>query len=54
MPLAGILGVDVFRHFQVVLDYPARTLTLAAPDTLYTPDLAAPLTVTGRHEFIGA
>lgn len=54
VPLAGILGVDVLRHFQVVVDYPARTLTLAAPDTLQTPEEAVPLRTTGSQQFIGA
>jgi hypothetical protein len=31
--IAGVLGVDLFRHFVVVIDYAARTLRLYEPES---------------------
>ncbi len=47
-PLAGILGNNVWSHFQVVVDYPANTLELWR-DGLPIPETASSLWFDGSH-----
>jgi tetratricopeptide (TPR) repeat protein len=49
IPIAGILGNDVWSQFTLVVDYPAGTLTLARPGAVLLPDTATPLFYNGAH-----
>jgi|AMFO01.1.fsa_nt_gi Flp pilus assembly protein TadD, contains TPR repeats len=49
VPVAGILGMDVWGRFEVALDYPAAVLELARPGRLPVPDTAAPLLFDGHR-----
>jgi len=49
VPLDGILGNDVLKHFQVELDYPGQSITLHRPDTITHPDSVVPLFFDGQH-----
>ncbi|MES2641420.1 MAG: aspartyl protease family protein [Myxococcota bacterium] len=51
LPIAGILGNNVWTNFTCVIDYPADTLDLYAPGALTVPGKAAPLVVDGQHAY---
>lgn len=51
LPIAGILGNNVWANFTCVVDYPADVLDLYAPGTLAVPRRAAPLVVEGLHAY---
>lgn len=49
VPLDGILGNNVWRHFVVTVDYPADRLELATPGAVEVPPTAAPMLFDGLH-----
>jgi tetratricopeptide (TPR) repeat protein len=49
VPVAGILGNNIWGRFEVVIDYPANQMVLAVPGTLPFPDTAKPLHFDGQH-----
>ncbi len=49
VPVAGILGNNVWGNFTVDIDYPAATLTLYQPGALDLPVTARPLHFDGQH-----
>jgi len=51
LPIAGILGANVWMNFTCVIDYPADRLDLYAPGALAVPKRAAPLVVDGQHAY---
>lgn len=51
VPLAGILGNNVWSEFVVDLDYRANTLTLHRPGTIRLPKRAVPMQFDGAHIF---
>ncbi len=51
LPIAGILGNNVWTNFTCVVDYPADKLDLYAPGALNVPNRAAPLVVDGQHAY---
>src|ERR1700761_9525458 len=50
--IAAILPASVLKNFQVVLDYKARTLTLALPGTLNPEGIATPFHLNGETGII--
>ncbi|MDP2305921.1 MAG: aspartyl protease family protein [Pseudomonadota bacterium] len=51
LPIAGILGNNVWTNFTCVVDYPADILELFVPGALAVPKRAAPLVVNGQHAY---
>jgi tetratricopeptide (TPR) repeat protein len=49
MPIAGILGNNVWSHFSLEIDYPADTLVLHRPGTLKFPKSSDILIFDGSH-----
>jgi tetratricopeptide (TPR) repeat protein len=49
VPLAGLMGNNVWRHFQVALDYTGGELTLARPGQLPAPPDARPMHFDDHH-----
>jgi hypothetical protein len=49
LPIAGILGNNVWVNFGIEVDYPADTLVLHAPGTWKLPKRAAPLRLDALH-----
>jgi len=49
VPVAGILGNNVWGHFELAIDYPANTLTLHQPGVMELPDSSKPLLFDGQH-----
>jgi tetratricopeptide (TPR) repeat protein len=49
VPVAGILGNNVWGHFELALDYPGNTLTLHQPGTMAVAESARPLLFDGQH-----
>ena len=49
VPLDGILGNDVLKHFRVELDYPAQSMTLARDDESGGDGVSVPLFFDGQH-----
>jgi tetratricopeptide (TPR) repeat protein len=49
MPLAGILGNNVWSHFVLEIDYPADRLTLHAPGGNVGPRRVVPMSFDGNH-----
>jgi predicted aspartyl protease len=49
VPMDGVLGNDVLRHFQVEVDYPGQTLRLSRPGEQAHPEHAVPLYFDGQH-----
>ena len=48
-PVAGLIGNNIWKNFQVVLDYPAGEARLLAPGTLPAPEGSRPLYFNGQH-----
>jgi tetratricopeptide (TPR) repeat protein len=51
MPLAGILGNNVWSHFTLEIDYPADRLVLHDPAERTGPRKVTPLSFDGQHIF---
>jgi tetratricopeptide (TPR) repeat protein len=51
LPVAGILGNNVWTNFVCVLDYPADVLELHVPGDMRLPRRAAPLEVDNLHAY---
>ena len=49
VPVAGILGNNVWGHFELAIDYPANTLTLHQPGVMEMPETSRPLLFDGQH-----
>lgn len=49
MPVAGIIGNDVWSKFAIEIDYPASTMTLYEPGTLRMPGSAEPMWFDGAY-----
>ena len=49
VPMDGILGNDVLKHFRVELDYPAQSMTLARDPAKASDDVSVPLFFDGQH-----
>ncbi len=49
MPLAGILGNNVWQHFVLAVDYPAERLELFRPGAWVQPEQAEPMLFDGLH-----
>ena len=49
VPLDGIIGSDILKHFRVEVDYPAQTLTLKRPGVEAMPPESVPLFFNGEH-----
>lgn len=49
VPVAGILGNNVWGHFELAIDYPGNTLTLHQPGGMEMPDTSRPLLFDGQH-----
>ena len=49
VPIAGILGNNVWGEFGVAIDYPANRLELYQPGALSLPPTAAPMAFDGQH-----
>ncbi len=49
VPVAGIIGSDVWQHFHVTIDYPANRMELRHPDVAPPEALAVPLFRHGGH-----
>ena len=54
VPVAGIIGNNVWSHFQLAIDYPADVLDLHRPGELAFPASAQPLFFNGDHLSVGA
>lgn len=54
VPVAGIIGNNVWRHFQLAIDYPADVLSLHRQGDLSFPPTAQPLFFNGDHISVGA
>ena len=51
LPVAGILGNNVWANFAIEVDYPADVVTLHAPGTFKARKRAAPLVLDGLHAY---
>lgn len=51
LPVAGILGNNVWANFVLEVDYPADVVTLHAPGTYKTKRPSAPLVLDGLHAY---
>ena len=49
VPLAGLMGNNVWKHFQLELDYVGGKMLLARPGQLPVPDRAQPMHFDGQH-----
>jgi hypothetical protein len=49
VPVAGLLGNNIWQHFVVAVDYPSDTLDLALPGGAEVPATAVPMTFDGQH-----
>jgi len=49
VPLSGLMGNNVWKHFQLDLDYVGGQMTLARPGQLPVPDRAQPMHFDGQH-----
>lgn len=49
VPVAGILGNNVWGAFEVAIDYPANELSLYLPGNMPVPDSSRPLLFDGQH-----
>ncbi|HCH65456.1 MAG TPA: hypothetical protein DFR83_21805 [Deltaproteobacteria bacterium] len=54
VPVAGILGSNVWHHFQLAVDYPSHTLELYRPGTMPVPTEAVPMYLNRGHTRIAA
>jgi tetratricopeptide (TPR) repeat protein len=54
VPVAGILGSNVWHHFQMAVDYPAHVLELYRPGTMPIPEETVPLYLNRGHTRIAA
>jgi len=54
VPLAGILGNNVWGHFQMAIDYPANLLELSTDDALFVPASATSLFFDGERARVRA
>jgi tetratricopeptide (TPR) repeat protein len=54
VPVAGIIGNNVWSHFQLAIDYPADVLDLHRQGDLSFPPTAQPLFFNGDHLSVGA
>ncbi|MEJ0026204.1 MAG: hypothetical protein WDN01_09270 [Rhizomicrobium sp.] len=51
LPVEAVIPPGLLQHFQVVFDYGARTMTLAAPGTLMPDGIAVPIRVNPKTGF---
>jgi len=51
LPVEAVIPPGLLQHFQVVFDYGARTMTLAAPGTLGPDGIAVPIRVNPHTGF---
>lgn len=49
VPVAGLMGNNVWQQFDLDIDYPAGTLALHRPGLLSMPDTAQRITFDGQH-----
>lgn len=49
VPVDGLLGNNVWSHFQVVVDYHANHMELGQPGTIEVPVSAVPMVFNGQH-----
>jgi len=49
VPLAGLMGNNVWKHFSLAIDYPAGVMELHRPGNLAMPETAQPMSFTGQH-----
>lgn len=51
LPVEAVIPPGLLQHFEVVFDYGARTMTLAAPGTLTPDGIAVPIRVNPKTGF---
>lgn len=52
LPVEAVIPSGLLQHFQVVFDYGAKTMTLAAPGTLKPEGVAVPFHLNGKTGFV--
>jgi tetratricopeptide (TPR) repeat protein len=52
VPLAGLLGNNLFQNYIVEIDYSRHTLSLHTRESFKLPDSAVPMSFDGRHASI--
>ncbi|MEL6344224.1 MAG: aspartyl protease family protein [Myxococcota bacterium] len=49
VPLAGLMGNNVWQHFVLELDYPAGVMALHRPGGVEMPETSTPIVFDGQH-----